>query len=115
MTSSKGVRELSRDDLLELVVELQRRLGEAMATIKELQREITDLKRTGKRQAAPFSKGKRATNPKKPGRKPGTGSFSYRNPPSPEELSEPPVDVNVTTDSCPGCGGRLQYEGVDVA
>ncbi|MFQ5859509.1 MAG: IS66 family transposase [Anaerolineae bacterium] len=115
MTSPKDVRELSRDDLLALVVDLQRRLAEATATIEELRREIADLKRTGKRQAAPFSKGKRVPNPKRPGRKPGMGSFSYRKPPSPDEVTEPPVDVPVTADSCPGCGGRLQHEGVDVA
>ncbi len=115
MTPPTGVPELSRDDLLALVVDLQRRLAEATALIEELRREIADLKRSGKRQAAPFSKGTRATNPKRPGRKPGMGSFSYRKPPSPEEVTEPPVDVSMTMDSCPGCGGSLQYEGVDVA
>ena len=52
----------------------------------------------------------RRTNPKRPGRKPGMGLFSYRRPPSPDEITEPPVDVPVTADTCPGCGGRLQHE-----
>ena len=69
----------------------------------------------GKRQAAPFAKGTRRTNPKRPGRKPGMGLFSYRRPPSPDEITEPPVDVPVTADTCPGCGGRLQHEGVGLA
>ena len=43
------------------------------------------------------------------------GSFSYRKPLSPDEVTEPPVDVEVAGDSCPGCGGRLEYEGVQVA
>ena len=32
-----------------------------------------------------------------------------------DELSGPPVDVSVSDDSCPGCGGALEQEGVDVA
>ena len=36
-------------------------------------------------------------------------------PPSPDEITEPPVDVPVTADTCPGCGGRLQHEGVGLA
>ena len=32
-----------------------------------------------------------------------------------DELSGPPVDVSVSDDSCPGCGGALEHEGVDVA
>ena len=43
------------------------------------------------------------------------GSFSYRKPPPPDELSGPPVDVSVDDDNCPGCGGVLEQEGVDVA
>ena len=85
------------------------------AANEELRKEITELKRSGKRQAAPFAKGTRRTNPKRPGRKPGMGLFSYRRPPSPDEITEPPVDVPVTADTCPGCGGRLQHEGVGLA
>ncbi len=32
-----------------------------------------------------------------------------------DELSGPLVDVSVSDDSCPGCGGALEHEGVDVA
>ena len=32
-----------------------------------------------------------------------------------DELSGPPVDVSVSDDICPGCGGALEHEGVDVA
>jgi transposase len=59
---------LSREDLLALVVELQR-------PIAALRAEIDQLTRGGKRQAAPFSKGTRAAEPKSPGRKPGSGTF----------------------------------------
>ena len=85
------------------------------ATIKELRRQLAAAQRSGKRQAAPFSKGGRTDKPRRPGRKPGMGNFSYRKPPSADELSGPPVDVSVDDDNCPGCGGVLEHEGVDVA
>ena len=49
-----------------------------IALIVTLQAEIEALKRSGKRQAAPFSKGTREKDPKKPGRKPGQGLFKTR-------------------------------------
>ena len=89
---------------------------ERLTAVNEgLRKEIADLKRAGKRQAAPFSKGVRATNPKRPGRKPGMGSFSYRKPPPPEQVTEPAVDVAVTADTCPGCGGTVEDERVELA
>jgi len=122
MFPTKHFTSLSRDELMALVVRLQEQVVslhdhvERLTAVNEaLRKEIADLRRAGKRQAAPFSKGTRRTNPKRPGRKPGMGLFSYRKPPSPEELSGPPVDVSVRMDTCPGCGGRLQQEGVDVA
>ena len=86
-----------------------------MATIRELQKQLAEAQRAGKRQAAPFSKGKRAAKPRRPGRKPGTGSFSFRKPPSADELTEPITDVSVSAESCPGCGGVLKHEGVGYA
>ncbi len=113
--TKNNLAPLNRDDLMALVIRLQEHVGQLTAANDELRKEITELKRAGKRQAAPFSKGTRATDPKRPGRKPGMGSFSYRKPPSPDEITELPVDVPVTTDTCPRCGGRLQHERVDVA
>ena len=122
MRLPKDLASCDRDDLLaviaslrEYVVSLHDQVERLTAVNEELSQEIAGLKRAGKRQAAPFSKGTRAINPKRSGRKPGVGFFSYRKPPSPDEVTGPPVDVSVTTDSCPGCGGRLQHEGVDVA
>ena len=79
-----------------------------------MHKQLAELKRAGKRQAAPFSKGERSSSPKRPGRKPGMGSFSYRKSPSPDEVTEPLVEVAVAEDTCPGCGGRLEHEGVRV-
>ena len=80
-----------------------------------MRKQLAEAKRAGKRQAAPFSKGGRTSKPRCPGRKPGMGNFSYRKPPSADELSGPPVDVSVADDDCPGCGGVLEQAGVDVA
>ena len=49
------------------------------------------------------------------GRKPGTGQFIYRKPPSADEVTEPVVAVPVLGDTCPGCGGVLEHEGVRLA
>jgi transposase len=108
MTFPKDLASLSREDLLALVAELQRQIAELCA-------EIEQLKRGGKRQAAPFSKGTRVTEPKPPGRKPGSGTFRYREAPPPEAITEPPVDVRVILDACPACGGPLAEERVDFA
>ena len=109
------MQELSREDLLALVTDLHRQLTEALATIGELRKENDELRRGGKRQAAPFSKGTRNPNPKKSGRKPGIGQFRYRKPPSSGEVNRPPVDVPVAEETCPECGGKLQQEGVGPA
>ena len=68
---------LSREDLLALVAELQRQIAALTATNEALRAEIDQLKRGGKRQAAPFSKGIHVTDPKPPGRKPGAGTSCY--------------------------------------
>ena len=99
---------LSREELLALVAELQHQLA-------ALRAEIDELKRGGKRQAAPFSQGSRVAEPKRPGRKPGSGTFRYREAPLPEALTERPVDVQVSLDACPTCGGPLEEERVDFA
>jgi transposase len=108
MTFPKDLASSSREDLLAFVAELQRQIAELCA-------EIERLKRGGKRQAAPCSKGPRVAEPKPPGRKPGTGPFHYREAPPPEAITEPPVDVQVTLDACPACGGPLAAARVDLA
>ena len=102
-------------DLIAQVDRLQGQNASLTEANKELRRQLAAAQRSGKRQAAPFSKGGRTDKPRRPGRKPGIGSFSYRKPPSPDEVTEPPVDVSVADDNCPGCGGVLEQEGVDVA
>ena len=115
MCSGKDLPPCQHGDLLVQVNRLQDRNARQLATIRELQKRLVEAQRAGKRQAAPFSKGTRTAKPKRPGRKPGRGSFSYRKPPSADDLTEPIIDVSVAGDSCPGCGGRLEHEGVSFA
>lgn len=115
MSSLEDMESLSREELLALLVELQRQVAELTASNASLRGEIAQLKRSTKRQAAPFSKGTRVSNPKRPGRQPGEGTFSFRQAPSPEAITQPPVNVPVTRESCPGCGGKLIEQRVDFA
>jgi transposase len=89
---------------------------EALITlVLKLAAEVEALKRGGKRQAAPFSKGTRVEAPKRPGRKPGRGASRRREAPTPEALSEPPIDVPVTEPACPKCGGEWAEGRVEEA
>jgi hypothetical protein len=99
--SESDLAKLDRDALIALVLKLQV--------------EVEGLKRSGKRQAAPFSKGTRVERPKRPGRKPGEGTFKRREAPKPDDLSEPPIDVPVDEPGCPKCGGELVPDRVDEA
>lgn len=100
--------KLGRDELVALI------LKQAVA-IAALQAKVEELTRSGKRQAAPFSKGTRVKDPKRLGRKPGQGLFKTRETPAPETLSEPPVDVPVEQPACPACGGELAFDRVEEA
>jgi transposase len=115
MSSLEDLESLSREKLLALLAELQRQVAELTASNESLRREIAELKRSTKRQAAPFSKGTQVSHPKRPGRQPGEGTFSFRQAPRPEEITQPPVNVPVTLECCPRCGEKLTGERVDLA
>ena len=105
MAKKQPVENLSRDELLALVLEQQRRIA-------ELQKENQRLKRAQHRQATPFSKEKPVKNPKKPGRKKGQGPFRHREAPA----QNPTVTVDAEAPpSCPYCGGPLEQEGEESA
>jgi len=85
MSLPEDISTLSREDLLTLVAELKRQVlvlheqvAQLAANNQALLAEIEQLQRSARRQAAPFSKGTRAKQPKRPGRKPGEGTFSFR-------------------------------------
>ena len=100
MCEAKDFPPSERDELMGLVTQLQGQVAQLTAAKEELHKQVAELKRAGKRQAAPFSKGGRSSRPKRPGRKPGMGSFSYRKSPSPDEVTEPLVEVAVAEDTC---------------
>lgn len=104
--NAADLANLDRDALIALILK-------QATVIEELRAEIEDLKRSGKRQAAPFSKGTRKQDPKRPGRKPGQGLFKTREAPAPETLSEPPIDVPTVETECPRCGGELDEGRVE--
>jgi len=94
--------ELERENrkLKREIQELQAQLKEAQARIAVPEAEL----RRGRRQAAPFSRDEPKAKPKRPGRRPGQGQFSYRQPPSEGEIQE---TIEVPLPRCPDCGGSL--------
>jgi hypothetical protein len=115
MTLPENLTSLRRDALLALVVEQQRQIVALTALTEALRAAIEPRKRSAKRQATPFSQGTHVTPPQRPGRQPGSGPFPYRTAPLPEQITEPPVDVPVTLEACPDCGGGLEEVRVDLA
>jgi len=73
--------------------------------LERLQADVEELKRTGKRQAAPFARRKLVEHPKKPGRKAGQGKFSRRGQPTHRQVDQ---TKKARLDDCPECGGRLR-------
>jgi len=88
-------------------VERDRRTSELEARLAALESLVEQLRRGGKRQAAPFSKGPPKPDPKKPGRKAGG---DYGTPPAFRAVPEPsPTDQVIDVpppEACPRCGGR---------
>jgi transposase len=115
MSESPRIEPLHPEELLRVVEALQRQVAELERQIAELRSENERLRRRQRRQAAPFSRDTPAANPKRAGRKPGQGTFTYRTAPPVEALSEPPIPVPVTELACPHCGGVLVEEGMEVA
>jgi transposase len=101
--SEAELSELSVQELVALVIELQEQNEHLAAENAELKRRLEEKERSSKRQAAPFSKGEKKANPKRPGRKPGEGKFSRRDPPSEEEITHR-VEVPLLEECCPFCG-----------
>ena len=129
MTSLNELAQLGKQALLAFVAQvladlaaLKARVADLLAENDALKAEAADLRsrldqlaRDAQRQAAPFSKGRPQPDPKRPGRKPGQGRFSYRTLPPPDRWTAPPIDVRLTEPVCPGCGAALGEHRVDFA
>lgn len=77
--------------------------------IEELERQLAEALRAGKRQAAPFRKPVQK-NPRKPGRKAGAayGKAHCRTKPRPEQVQE--TLRAALPEQCPQCGGAVEVE-----
>ena len=73
--------------------------------LEQLQAQVEELQRAGKRQAAPFARRKRVEHPQKPGRKAGQGRFSRREPPTHRQVDR---TKKAKLQGCPECGGHLK-------
>jgi transposase len=72
--------------------------------VAELRRIIEELRRAGKRQAGPFSKGPPKPKPKRPGRKPGDDYGTHFSRSEPERIDE--TYQAELPQACPHCGGK---------
>jgi len=83
------------------------------ARVSELEGKVEELRRVGKRQAAPFSRDESGEGssgkPGRPGRKPGSGYGKNAHRPVPEEVDET-VEAPLG-DGCE-CGGEIEFERV---
>jgi hypothetical protein len=119
------LNELARSgkqDLLAFVAPLLTELDSLRGRVEGLQAEnaalrarLDQLARDSRRQAAPFSKGQREAQPKRPGRKPGRGHFTFRTLPTPDQWTAPPIEVRLPDPICPCCGEALREDRVDFA
>jgi len=91
--------------------ELNERLSQRDARITELERLLSELRRSGKRQAAPFSKGDPKEEPAKPGRRSGKAHGRHGHRMAPVGPPDREIEVALPS-SCPDCGGELEIERV---
>ena len=92
-------------------VQAQQRIAQLEKRIEQLEKRLEELSRSGKRQAAPFSRGLPKLDPKRPGRKSGEdyGTKGFRVvPPVIDQVHDAPLP-----DRCPRCGGRVIESHVD--
>lgn len=100
MANTTSIESLSREELIALLITQAEQ-------IKELRRQIEELKRKAYRAAAPFSNGTPTQNPKRPGRK---AVFTNRTAPAPETITTLTL-APVEATACPCCGGVREAEG----
>ncbi len=101
--------------MLRELTSLKARVEELLAENAALKAQLDPIARDSKRQAAPFSRGQPKAQPKRPGRKPGRGRFTFRTLPTPDQWTEPPIEVRLPDPACSSCGEPLQEHRVDLA
>ncbi|PNY36336.1 transposase, partial [Rhodopirellula baltica] len=84
------------------IIEQQQAVIDALVEqVEKLTKRLEKVEREGKRQAAPFRKGRKA-DPKKAGRKSGEDHGKHHRRAAPEQIDEA-YDVPLPS-CCPGCG-----------
>ena len=95
-----------RDGLTSENASLRRRLEQALAEIERLRRALDEAQRSGKRQAAPFSRNTPKANPQPSGRKAGAQYGVRASRPVPARVDEQ-IRVPVPA-TCGHCGGAVR-------
>src|SRR3954447_5119694 len=101
--------------LLAELASLKARVEELLAENAALRAQLDPLPKDANRQVAPFSKGQRKGQPKRPGRKQGRGRFTFRTLPTPDQWTAPPIEVRLPDPACSCCGEPLEEHRVDLA
>ncbi len=104
---------LELQQLREQLAERDRVIARLEAANRDLQARLDAAEKSGKRQAAPFSKGKPKSDPRTPGRKSGDAHGRHGHRPTPkadavDETYEAPLP-----DQCPDCGGDVAEDRLD--
>ena len=78
---------------------------------QRLRKELETAQRAARRQAAPYSRGKPKSQPKRPGRKSGAAHGPHHQRPIPDRVDEE-ILISVP-EQCPACGGPLTLERIE--
>ena len=108
VTEIAHLRELLERNVAELA-KLNERLNQRDDRISELERLLSESRRSGKRQAAPFSKGDPKEEPAKPGRRSGEAHGRHGHRMAPVGPPDREIDVALPA-CCPDCGGEVSLE-----
>lgn len=88
---------------------LRQQVADLAAKVEAALAEIERLKRSGKRQATPVSKGSRSQIPGGPDASRGKDPSAFA--PAPDAVTGVALDVPVARAACPRCGGDLEGSG----
>jgi hypothetical protein len=90
---------------LAIIQKQQQQIERLQQTCNQLQAEVEEQKRVGKRQATPFARRQWVERPRRPGRKAGKGKFARRELPKVHQIQETKV---AKLHGCPECGSKLR-------
>jgi transposase len=96
-------------ELRRRIAEQDRRIEKQDHRLSQLEKLIEELRRGGKRQAAPFSKGEPKSDPQKPGRKPAERYGKRACRPVPEQVDET-IQVD-GPETCEACSSPMRWVG----